>query len=445
MRDARTWLVVVSALAGCGEVKDPTPPDAPGGSAATVTISPANPKTADDLVATVSGATVTLRWSLNAVVRTDVTGATIANSLTAKGERWAVDAVSSTGEVLDHDEVVIGNTAPSMFDVEVQISGAAASPVPCAIVAMATDDDADTVTYAATWLRNGVAYTNATMTTFPGDTVPGADHAAGDQFECSVAASDGADMTTAIAGGRVLVPNGVPPNGTIQNFTTPAVASLRVEAGGAHGASGAGTNGAVMIGTFSPAAGSVLQILVGQSPTSLAGGGGTFVMASATMPMVIAGGGGSVFSATVPVAESQGRIVTSGGTAGAVVRADNGQGGRNVSGSNSGAGGGLLANGAGTGGGQGFAAGAAGGGTMAENQWGGFGGGGGRTGLWGQGGGGGYSGGSCADTYTAPIPPATTGSGTWVGCGGGGSINMGTDPVNTAGGNTGTGYVKITW
>ena len=82
---------------------------------------------------------------------------------------------------------------------------------------------------------------------------------------------------------------------------------------------------------------------------------------------------------------------------------------------------------------------------MAENQWGGFGGGGARAGLWGQGGGGGYSGGSCGDTFTPPVPPATTGTGTWAGCGGGGSLNTGMLQTNTAGAVSGNGYVKITW
>ncbi len=430
---SRVMAASLCALAGCGQVVvEPEFAD--------VSISPSAPKTADTLVATSDVADVTLQWTKNGTAVDGVTGSQLDHSLTAKGETWGVDAVSADGDVIGHAEVVIGNTAPSMLDVEVQLTGAATTDVPCAIVTMASDADGDTMTYSATWLRNGVPYGSATMTMFAGDTVPGADHAAGDQFDCTVSGTDGTDIVTASAGARVLVPNGVPPNGTIQMFTTPAVPAIRIEAGGARGAeqgtSASGTHGAIMIGTFTPSPGSMLTVAVGQSPINgnLAGGGGTFVMAAGNVPMVIAGGGGSMFGGTIPVAESVGRIETSGGTAGAAPRATNGQGGFVLTGGNSGAGGGLMSNGGGATGGLSFVGGGTGGGNTTEMAWGGYGGGGARAGLYGQGAGGGYSGGSCGETPN-----------TWSGCGGGGSINMGADQNNTAGANAGTGYVKITW
>jgi len=436
MRAARI-VVIMWASAGCGEVVGDDTPDP---DVAQVSISPSEPKTADDLVATSTPSGLTLRWTKNGTVREDVSGSTVGASLTSKGETWGVDVVSSTGTVIGHDEVVIGNTGPTAPTIEVQLTAVPNTPVPCAVVTQATDPDGDTLQYSATWLRNGVAYAGATMTMFAGDTVPMADHAAGDGFECTVVASDGTEMVTARAGARVLVQNGSPPNGTLQMFTMPAVASIRIEAAGARGAtqgtSANGTHGAIMRGTFSPTPGTVLTIAVGQSPTgsNLAGGGGTFVIAPGNAPLLIAGGGGSMFGGAIPVAESVGRIETSGGTAGATLRSDNGLGGRILTGSNSGAGGGMMGNGAGATGGQSYLAGAMGGGVASENAWGGFGGGGGRAGLYGQGGGGGYSGGSCGD-----------GPSTWAGCGGGGSINNGTDQNNSAGANAETGYVKITW
>lgn len=237
--------------------------------------------------------------------------------------------------------------------------------------------------------------------------------------------------------------NGTGGTGTLQTFTVPAgVCSIRIEAGGARGANNGAANatdGAKIAGTFTPTPGTVLTILVGQQPSGLGGGGGTFVMSGANA-LVIAGGGGSVFSAAPAVAETVGRTTTSGGTAGTVVRADGGQGGRISLNSNSGAGGGLSGNGGGAGGGKAYVNGGAGGVVASENQPGGYGGGGGRGGLWGQGGGGGYSGGSCGDTFDT-----TTSSGTWVGCGGGGSLNNGTSQANSAGANPGPGYVVITW
>ncbi len=437
MWGSRVLAVSVCALAACGEVI--TEPEQAG-----VTIIPSAPKTADDLVAVANVDDVTLQWSKNGAPA--VTGGLVASNLTAKGESWGVDAVAAGGAVIGHAEVVIGNTAPSMFDVEVQLMGAENTDVPCLLVTPPTDDDGDTLTYSASWLRNGVAYGSAKMTMFARDTVPATDHAATDQFECTVSATDGTDAQTAVSGARWFVANGAPPNGTLQTFTTPSVSSLVIEVGGAEGGGGAETYGAKLVGTFTPSAGTQLQILVGQRPAGyLAGGGGTFVMAPSNMPLIIAGSGGSV-TGGIAAAESVGRVETSGGTTGMTARADMGQGGRIVAGANSGGGGGLLGTGEGGTGGKAFSAGGAGGGIMAENQWGGYGGGGGRGGLWGQGGGGGYSGGSCGDTYTPAVPGgATMNTGEWAGCGGGGSLNTGMLQTNTAGAVAGNGYVKFSW
>src|SRR5688572_11339935 len=195
MRAVRIAMVSFWVLCGCGEVViEPEVAD--------VTISPSAPKTADDLVATTDAANVTLRWSTNGAVRDDVSGAQVASNLTAKGETWAVEVVSDKGSVLGRDEVTIGNSLPGAFDIEVQLG--AATPVTCAVVTPPIDDDGDPMMYSATWLRNGVSYPGATMAMFPGDTVPMVDHVPGDQFECTVTATDGSEMVTAVAGARIV-------------------------------------------------------------------------------------------------------------------------------------------------------------------------------------------------------------------------------------------------
>ena len=433
-------LCVVPWVIGCGDVVK--------GGGTDVVIEPHAPTTVDDLVATTSASGATFTWMKNGVVRTDVNGDTVNASVTTRGELWHVD-MTIGGKVVGSDEVTIVNSAPTAPDVS--LSNPTPSPnhrLQCLLATAVTDPDGDPVTTTFSWTKNGTAYTTATMTTLPGDTVAAADVAEGDVFVCTVKASDGmADaMGTAasqaalcVHGTQMFSINGTQQTGTLQTFSVPAgVCSLTIEAAGALGGPGA-TNGAIMIGKFDLPAATQLSILVGQKATSYAGGGGSFVIGPGSQPLVIAGGGGSNTAGTANPAESQGRITTSGGTFGVAGRADNGNGGVIIAGANTGAGGGFNGNGQGAGFGHAYVAGGAGGFVASEAAFGGYGGGGGRGGLWGEGGGGGYSGGSCGNTFTAPS------TGTWVGCGGGGSINMGTNQVNTAGANATDGYVKLTW
>jgi hypothetical protein len=445
---ARLACVLVPWLIGCGNVVKPDDG---------VHITPHEPTTLDELVAMTSASGATFTWTKNGVARADVSGDHVDPAVTARGEVWGVD-MTINGKVAGHDEVTIVNSAPAMPVVSLD----SMMPVPgrklvCLMPTPPTDPDDDTVTTTFSWTKNGTPYTSTTTTNVTGDSVAAIDIADGDIFQCTVKASDGMAESTASAlssaaacahGTQMFSVNGTTPNGTLQTFTVPAgVCTMTIEAagsiGGPVGSSGAGaTNGATMIGTFALPAATVLTILVGSRPSTtgsqLGGGGGTFVV-NAGQPLIVAGGGGSNFAGSIPLAEVQGRILTSGGTIGAAARSDNGAGGQIVAGSNSGGGGGFNSNGAGATGGRSYVAGGMGGGNATENQYGGYGGGGGRNGLFGEGGGGGYSGGSCGDVFTAPS------SGAWVGCGGGGSFNSGANQVNTPGTNASDGYVKLTW
>ena len=358
--------------------------------------------------------------------------------------RWILLLLSVTacGEVLHLGEPVV----------DISPAPAPRTDLTCVITTPAMGGSGP-ITYSASWQRDGMAYTGTPTTTmFANDTVPAVDVAPGVNYECTVTATDGVETVTVSAPAVMIPPcatggmamfaaNGSPPNGTAQEFIVPpSVCRITIEAGGAEGGftgTMGATFGAKIIGTVDVFPHSTLRILVGQQAglssgqQRLSGGGGTFVIGPGNKPLVIAGGGGSNFAGTIVPAESVGRSVTSGGTAGASARVDNGAGGNSVAGSQSGAGGGFLASGGGPGGGAGYNLGGTGGGTEAS---GGYGGGGGRTGGFGEGGGGGYSGGSCGDTASA-----------WVGCGGGGSLNAGMNPSNTAGAVTGNGYAKITW
>ncbi|VVB78204.1 Concanavalin A-like lectin/glucanases superfamily protein [uncultured archaeon] len=264
------------------------------------------------------------------------------------------------------------------------------------------------------------------------------------QTECNLAY-----LGTSLAG-IVTVSNGT------QNFTVPATGSYIIEAAGA-----AGTDvnhnpcgyGAKMKGTFTLTKGEVIKILAGQmangsSSYGGAGGGGTFVVRSPyndnSSILVIAGGGGGTTYNTGNNVNANGLAGYSGGASqtGCLGGASgNGSGICGYSGQKScaGQGAGFFTNGGITDCGtidatevaKSFLNGGSGGeGSCEFIPLGGFGGGGG-VGCYGAGGGGGYSGGggSYAQGYG----------------GGGGSYNSGINQNNTAGINTGQGYVLITY
>jgi hypothetical protein len=227
----------------------------------------------------------------------------------------------------------------------------------------------------------------------------------------------------------------------IQEWTVPKTGSYTIEVFGAEGGqytSAANTTaaGARMKGTFSLTESAVLKILVGQqggSDTSKAGGGGgTFVATSANVPMIVAGGGGGAGLSNNPRAGKSAPTSLT-GTTGSGTSAQSGASGyASTSTNNSGygqTGGGFytssvtdLLYGISTNA-QGFIQGGEGSQSIYGDT-GGFGGGGGG-GSNGGGGGGGWSGGG-------------------NGGGSGGSYNNGTSQSNSAGANTGHGYVIIT-
>lgn len=258
--------------------------------------------------------------------------------------------------------------------------------------------------------------------------------------------------------------------GSIQDWVVPAcISQIVIEVVGASGGNAGNTSGGVstggkgarMIGTFNVTPGSTLKVLVGQKGEDRTyyiggGGGGSFVWVDgASDPLIIAGGGGGAggqngglnsYHNGIDALTTQNGTNGNGATSGA---GTSGNGGVTPSGySEFGAGGcGWYSNGA-----QGQACGNAGGGVrpLAGGQGGlyagnvstvgsgGFGGGGGGQGACnaaGGGGGGGYSGGGGGVSAIGPFS----------GGGGAGSFNSGTSQSNTAGYNTGNGYVIITY
>jgi hypothetical protein len=252
--------------------------------------------------------------------------------------------------------------------------------------------------------------------------------------------------------GQVTVTSG------IQYWVVPASGVYKIEAYGAKGGNGSSTtggNGAKMQGEFSFTNGQILKILVGQvggNGNSAGGGGGSFVTDNSNNPFIVAGGSGGAAYLNMYSSNSgnMGGVTTTsamGGTNGnaSITASSGGTSGNGgpicttfTIGEGSG-GGGFSTNGADgnpSTGGLAFISGGNGGAGVGSSSGpagdGGFGGGGGSD--WsnntGSGGGGGYSGG---------------GGGTYFGLGGGGaSYNGGTNQVNTASVNAGSGYIVFT-
>lgn len=229
--------------------------------------------------------------------------------------------------------------------------------------------------------------------------------------------------------------------GANQTFTVPAgVTSITVTATGAAGggtSGAAGGKGAIITGTFSVTPGHVLNIIVGQLPSTAGlygggGGGGTYVWNSTTSVLLVVagGGGGGSYSSTAgkdasitttPTATAAGGGSGGTGTLGGSAISGEGGGGAGWTGNGSSAtsgGGGGLAPPTSTGGAK-----------YSSGTKGGFGGGGGGSSN-GGGGGGGYAGGG--------------GGKSSVGGGGGASYNAGTSPTSSVT-NTGAGSVTITY
>jgi hypothetical protein len=230
-------------------------------------------------------------------------------------------------------------------------------------------------------------------------------------------------------------PNGTGSNGSIQTYTVPSTGAYQIMAKGAQGGgnSALGTTGglgASMQGNFYLTAGEVINIMVGQAGGDGhggGGGGGSFVVKdSGDIPLIVAGGGGGGHSQNGNNATTSNDGTTDGG-----IGVSYGTGG-----------GGLVGNGTvgGSAGGTGITAsssyingGTGGASNTGGTAKGGYGGGGGAHtscgGSCGAGGGGGYNGGDVTPNYGNA----------------GGSYNNGVSQVNTAGANSGDGFVSISY
>jgi len=202
----RIWWVV--GMVACA---DKETPDFPGPDSV-VTIAPISPTTMDDLVADADaidplgkGWTLDYVWSRDGVV-TDHTDAVLPASATEKGDKWTVEVVATDvnglGDPSVADEVMIINTPPEapVISISPGMPRANTGPLICQVDEEALDVDADELSYSFGWTSNGMDVTSDA-------TVPAELPMVGEEWTCSVQASDGVSMgpvvsaTVTIGGG----------------------------------------------------------------------------------------------------------------------------------------------------------------------------------------------------------------------------------------------------
>ena len=184
----------------CPGQKPNQPPTAP-----TVQILPTAPTTTDDLVAQIvtaatdpdaSGAiTYQYSWSKNGAAQA-ISGASVANALTAKGDIWQVTVVASDGQDVSpaaKAQVTVQNAVPAAPGVALSAATVdMAATVTCEITTPAVDADGDTVTYVYHWQLNGVTVDGAAAQTVQvaALVVAGISPVAGDALRCVATPAD---------------------------------------------------------------------------------------------------------------------------------------------------------------------------------------------------------------------------------------------------------------
>ena len=320
-----------------------------------VTLLPGSVYTNDTLSATPSGSdpegdplTWTYAWFVNGVAVTGAAGETLdgVTHFDRDDEVYVVATPSDdteVGEPVSSEVVTVLNSAPSAVGVAIDPSlPLIGQDLVCTVDTPSTDADGDAITYSFSWTVDGAAYTGATSTTWPKDTVPGTDTTENEVWECTATPSDGTasgasgtDSVTVLQweGERTFTPCGATgrsgPDQTacdteytgstlegevvvasgIQEWVVPFDGDYVITAYGAQGASGdssyTGGWGAYAEGTFTLLEGDILYIAVGQqglgqsSGSNGGGGGGTFVVDASGSPVVVAGGGGGTRTSVV--------------------------------------------------------------------------------------------------------------------------------------------------
>ena len=204
-------LTTTTSWVGGPEVTGNSPPTTP-----TLTITPAQPTTTQNVRGTVSGCTDPdgdliiyefrwfrrsgTAWDLVRTRRTQGTYDTLSNTLTTKGEVWkcsvrATDGIGYSGWA--EKQFTIANTAPTTPTLTITPASPGDADNVVATISGCVDADGDTLTYEYRWYvwSGSWALRRARTTTATSDTLPASLTTAGESWMCSVRATDGTAYT----------------------------------------------------------------------------------------------------------------------------------------------------------------------------------------------------------------------------------------------------------
>ncbi|MCL6583672.1 MAG: fibronectin type III domain-containing protein [bacterium] len=196
-----------------------------------VVITPASPKTSDNLVCTAQGGadplgdpvTYTYTWYKNGAVQSDLTGNTVPSSRTAKGESWSCSVtVKDTpfdGEsaAVASNTVTIANTpATGTPSVSIGPANPTTSSDLTATVSISgcSDADGDSLGYTLKWFKNGQETSNT------GLTLPASQTQKGETWVCKATLTEGGVSTANVGTSNSL---------TIGNTAPSAPGSISIE------------------------------------------------------------------------------------------------------------------------------------------------------------------------------------------------------------------------
>lgn len=187
----------------------------------TLSLSPAEPVTSDDIVASladVSEGEWTWAWTVDDAL-VDATGTVLPARFTAKGQRIVASATPEEGPAISSAAVVVGNSPPTAPRVEVLPEDPLTTDtLQCRLLSTANDPDDDRLDYSFSWTLGDAPWNGeVARTSFPGDSIPASALDNGQTWSCSATASDGEAASPASARSapvRVLAPNSLVPGNT---------------------------------------------------------------------------------------------------------------------------------------------------------------------------------------------------------------------------------------
>ena len=194
------------ALAGC-------PPGSEGSdqNIVAVAITPTDPTSSDDLVATplddqglaTELGSFSVSWQVNGV-DAGASATTLAAAATTRGESWV--AVLSDGTTnFTSAEVAIGNSPPSVAEVQIEPQSPGSDTEIGALVAGWMDADGDGPGYSFEWMVGGDVLEGQTGTILPAYAL-----SRGDVLSLRVTPYDGFDLGSPVTSSEVTIGNGAP-------------------------------------------------------------------------------------------------------------------------------------------------------------------------------------------------------------------------------------------